>query len=70
MERRLHHLLEPALRPPRAQLTSANCPTDREGDAFRPGGSRRRPGHTGQYRLPPAGTETDMKPKNRLQCVQ
>jgi hypothetical protein len=66
MERRLHHLLEPALRPPRTQLTSASYPVDTEGDTFRPCGSRCRPGHAGQHPTPPARTETDMKLKNRL----
>jgi hypothetical protein len=47
LDRRLPHLLEPALRPPSAQLTSTNHPDVTEGDAVRPGGSRRHPGTPG-----------------------
>jgi hypothetical protein len=70
MERRVHHLLEPVLRPARTRLTSANHPDDTKGDAFRPRGSRCRPGHAGQHPTPPARTETDMKLKNRPQHKQ
>ena len=61
---------QPALRHPRAQLTSTNRPGDTEGEQARPGGSRCRPGHTGQHPAPFAGTETDMKLKNRPQHGQ
>jgi len=66
MEQRVHHLLEPVLRPASTRLTSANHPDDTEGDPARPRGSRCRPGHTGQHPAPHARTKTDMKPKNTL----
>jgi hypothetical protein len=70
LERRVHHLLEPAVRTPCTRLTSTISPSHTEGGPPRHSRSRRGPGHTGQPRLPTPRSQTDMKIKNRHQYKQ